>query len=373
MTQRIPLTPDQALERLQRVPEGGLEHVLRQIDLDLVVRRIAGGWVTHLFRGPARRELLDLLTRRVGELSPEMRARVLHAMRRLPLSPETSHAIRDAMVSLTGEPFNRMKHLLNSSGDHHDLEHVVFEHLLPEHREVVLAHIRREADASPSGDLRILCDIDDTVRSMLHERRWPRGRVYPGAVALLTALDRGAAAEPARPGDITFVTARPEGPQGIIEQYTRNGLSHLGLPPHSVMGGSFLNLFTKTSIKARKLQNFERERLLFPDCRKMFIGDSGQADALVGARMNERAPDFMAAVLIHDVAGVAATDGAELAASGVRLFDTYAGAAMQCLELGLITQDAANAIVAEVREAIAALPEGSGKRTLEEQLARELG
>lgn len=108
------------------------------------------------------------------------------------------------------------------------------------------------------------------------------------AIACSNTLDQDAAKEPDRPGDLTFVTARPEGPRGLIQQYTRGVLSHLGLPPHTIMGGSFLNIHTKNAMRDRKLQNMDRDRLLFPEARMVFIGDSGQADGHVGAEMYRR-------------------------------------------------------------------------------------
>src|SRR5690606_8775034 len=115
-----------------------------------------------------RQALVELLcVERVAELSPRMRAKVVHALRELAPSAVISHGIRSCFLSLTGAAFRDMKYLLNSTGDRHDLEHVVFERLTPADREAVLAHIAAEAADAPEHDLRILCDIDDTVRAML--------------------------------------------------------------------------------------------------------------------------------------------------------------------------------------------------------------
>lgn len=346
------MKPSEALQQLRTTPEGGLEGVLEQIDLERTVAAIAGNVLTGLLRGDERRELVQLLcVERVDELSPAMRASVVHALRQLPPSPAVSRGIRSMLLSLTGESFRDMKYLLNDTGDRHDLEHVVYERLSPADRDAVLAHIAAEAANAPSHDLRILCDIDDTLQSMLHDRRYPRGTIYPGIVELLTALDDGRAAQHSRPGDLTFVTARPEGPRGLIDQYTRNALSGLGLPPHAVLGGSFFNLFTKKSIKARKLQNFERERSLFPECRFVFLGDSGQADAQVGAEMLRRGPDFVVAVLIHEVVEVMGAKRGRLEAAGVRFHTAYDDAARIMHELGLIDRAGRDAVVRAVDEA----------------------
>ncbi|WP_206446657.1 phosphatase domain-containing protein [Agrococcus sp. KRD186] len=345
------MKPTEALQQLRATPAGELEGVLARIDVAHTVEAIAGNLISGLFRGDERRELVQLLCiDRVDELSPAMRARIVHALRRLPMSAEVSAGIRSTLLSLTGEPFRDMKYLLNATGDSHDLEHVVYERLTPTDRDAVLAHIAAEAASAPSTDLRILCDIDDTVKAMLHDDRYPRGTVYPGVVELLKALDQGRAAQPSRPGDLTFVTARPGGPKGLIEQYTRNALTGLGLPPHAVLGGSIFNLFTKASIKARKLQNFERERTLFPECRFLFLGDSGQADAQVGAEMLRRGPDFVVTVLIHEVVPVTGAKRASLEAAGIRFHSSYDEAASILHGLGVIDRAGRDAVVRAVDE-----------------------
>lgn len=346
------MKPTDAAQQLRSTPAGQLEQVLAKIDIERTVEAIAGNVVTGLFRGDERRALVQLLCiDRVAELSPATRARVVHALRRLPKSDEVSAGIRSTLLSLTGEPFRDMKYLLNATGDRHDLEHVVYERLSPGDRGAVLAHIAAEAASAPSADLRILCDIDDTVKAMLHDDRYPRGTVYPGVVELLTALDNGRAAQPSRPGDLTFVTARPEGPKGLIEQYTRDALDGLGLPPHAVLGGSIFNLFTKQSIAARKLQNFEREHSLFPECRFLFLGDSGQADAQVGAEMLRRGPDFVVTVLIHEVVPVTGVKRERLEQAGIRFHSSYDRAARILHELDLIDQAGRDAVVRAVDEA----------------------
>lgn len=332
-----------------------LEALLDGIDLDRLFTAFAGC----LGRDDRRAELAQVLcTDRVGEATPGHLARVVHAMRSLRRREDFSRAIRDVFDALGGEDFRDFKYRLNATGDRHDLEHVVFERLLPEDRAAVLARIRDEAAGAPAVELRVLSDIDDTVIAMLHDSRYDRGTVVPGAVQFLSELDDGAAAKPDRAGDLTFVTARPSGPRGLIEQYTRDGLSHLGLPPHSVLGGSFLNLATKASIAARKLQNFEHERDLFPECRLVFVGDSGQADPQVGSEMLRRDPGFVARVFIHDVTGMSALDRRRMEASGITVFKTYSGAARAAVQAGFISDAGAT----RVHEAVIEGFEGDGVR-----------
>lgn len=343
------MTANAAVERLLRVLREAdpvtLESLVSDLDIERVLRALDRG----PFGGDHRPRLVRLLCiDRVDVLSPAQLARIVHAMRSLRHLDTFSRAIRVVFATLTGDAFRDFKYALNASGDSHDLEHVVYERLLPADREAVLERIADEASTGMADELRVLSDIDDTVRAMIHDRRFRRGAVYPGVEQFLTELDDGAAAEPNRPGDLTFVTARPSGPRGLIEQYTRDGLSRLDLPPHTVLGGSLLNIFTHASIAARKLQNFSHERRLFPECRLVFIGDSGQADPLVGRVMRMRDPDFVARVYIHDVTGIGASRRRAWDRLGITVFDTYADAARDAHRRGLISDAGADRVVEAV-------------------------
>ncbi|GAA2173136.1 hypothetical protein GCM10009846_13870 [Agrococcus versicolor] len=332
-----------------------LDAVLDGFDLERLMEGFDGPLLAH----DRRPELVALLCLdRARDLSPAVLAKVVHAMRSVRNRATFSGAIRSVMDALEGEAFRDFKYRLNATGDRHDLEHLVFERLTHADRRHVLRRIAEESSKRQDHELRILSDIDDTVKCMLHDRRYARGTIYPGAVAFLTELDNGAAAEPSRPGDLTFVTARPEGPKALIEQYTRDALAPLGLPPHAVLGGSFFNLVTKASIAARKLQNFEHERQLFPECRYLFVGDSGQADPQVGAAMVARAPDFVARVLIHDVTGVDAGRRRRWSRQGISTFETYSGAARLACGLGLVSEEGVARVHAAVLEGLA----GDGPR-----------
>ncbi|RIK17231.1 MAG: hypothetical protein DCC50_02415 [Acidobacteria bacterium] len=340
----------EVLRVLRETPTGELDAVLADLDVD----RVVGDVDDHVWGPDHRTELLDLLLRRrVAELSTPTLAVIVAALHAGPTPRSHQEAIVDLLVSRTGAAFHDLKYRINASGDYHDLEHLVFEDIDEDLRARLLGHFAVQATVDPTSDLRVLCDIDDTVRCAIHDDRYPRGTVYPGVVELLRALDDGAADEPGRAGDLTFVTARPGGPRGLVEQYTRNGLAVLGLPPHSVLGGSLLNLHTKAAIAARKIQNMERDRLLFPECRMVFVGDSGQADGQVGARMHRTAPEHVVGTLLHNVSEVSDREREDYARDGVHVFDTYAGAAAHALRLGLISGRQAVAVAEATRAGLA--------------------
>ncbi|MGO0576782.1 hypothetical protein [Ornithinimicrobium panacihumi] len=361
-----PEAEGEVLALLRETPAEELEAVLAGLDVD----KLVGDIDDHRWGPDNRTALLDLLLgERIDSFSPDMLATILRALHSGPTPRSHQEAIVEVLTSRTGVHFHDLKYRLNSTGDHHDLEHLVFEDLDEDLRERLLAHFAEQATVDPTSDLRVLCDIDDTLKCAIHDDRYPRGTVYPGIVALLHVLDDGAAAKPNRAGDLTFVTARPGGPSGVVEQYTLGGLSELGLPPHAVLGGSILNLHTKARIAERKLQNMERDRLLFPECRMVFIGDSGQADGQVGAEMHTRDPEHIVGTLLHNVTDVDGSQIEEYAASGVHVFDTYAGAAAHALRLGLIRADQAREVAEATRAELARVELSPEQR---ERLEREL-
>lgn len=115
------------------------------------------------------------------------------------------------------------------------------------------------------------------------------------------------------------------------------------------MGGSFLNLHTKAAIAERKRENFHRDRLLFPECRMVFCGDSGQADPQVGLDARRRYGDHVVAVFIHDVVGVDADTRRAWADEGVFAVDTWDEAARLARRLDLVSAEG----LAEVERAVA--------------------
>ncbi|GAA1179160.1 hypothetical protein GCM10009584_21130 [Ornithinimicrobium humiphilum] len=356
----------QVIEILRSAPPEELDDVLADLDVDDLI----GDVDNHVWGPDNRTQLMTLLLReRRDALSLESLAVLLAALHVGPTPRTHQELITEVLLSRTGTAFHDLKYRLNSTRDHHDLEHLVFEEIDEDLRETLLEHFAEQAHVDPNSDLRVLCDIDDTVKCAIHDDRYPRGTIYPGVVELLQALDDGAAEKPNRAGDLTFVTARPGGPRGLVERYTRNDLSTLGLPPHSVMGGSILNLHTKARMADRKILNMDRDRQLFPECRMVFIGDSGQADAQVGAEMHRRDPDHIVATLLHNVTDLTREARAELAQDGVHAFDTYAGAAAHALRLGLIRAEQAQTVVEATRKGIAELELDAAQR---ERLERDL-
>lgn len=273
-------------------------------------------------------------------------ANALHRSRRWSSDHAREHLVRDAFLSLHGPDLTRFKSLLSAGSDHRDLEHLVFDVVDDQgSRRDILDHIASEAAAIDIPDLHVLSDIDDTLRCALHDKRYPHGTVYPGVIALYRALDAGRSGDPTTPGDLTFVTARPMDPFGLIEQHTRRGLRDLGLPPHAVLSGTFDGLTSHDSMAGAKMENFERFRLLMPETHVVFVGDSGQGDVEVGRRMLAADPESVRLVLIHDVVALADEERAALRSEGIVVVDTPVGGAIEAYAAGLVSAAGLTSVV----------------------------
>lgn len=275
---------------------------------------------------------------RVGELSVESKARFIQALQHGSTGAAEEKAIGQVLLATRGEPPTALKNALDQGGDYRDLQQLVFHDLdSKELRASVLAHFKKESP--PKGDrVKVLSDIDDTFYANLKDDRYPGKTVYPGVRALYAELDRGPGARADRTGDLMFLSARPYDRAGLMEGHTRSMLHDQGVTQATVLSGDFAHLIGNQAMAEKKFQNWEQLGQLYPEYGSVFIGDSGQGDALFGARAAGANGDLRA-VFIHDVTGLDATARADFATQGVFIFDTYVGAAAQAFKQGLITAE----------------------------------
>lgn len=281
--------------------------------------------------------------------------------------------VLEIFVGLRGAELTRLKNAIDAAADHHDLHQLVYRDIDDDAvREQLLAHFAEAAE--PSGEVKILSDIDDTFYANWKDQRYPPKTVYPGVLQLYTELDRGPQEEPGRAGDLTFVTARPGDRLGLVEGATRDALTERGVETKAVLTGSFRRVLSSRAIADQKVQNFLEYRRLYPEYAFVLIGDSGQGDIRFGQRMLELAPGEVRGVLIHDVVATPAPRREELAAGGVSLFDTYVGAAVEALRRGLIHPEGAARVAAAAQAELALIPfESPGLREdREAELARDV-
>lgn len=340
------------LDLLTELSADDLNSVLEHVDTE----ELFDSTDDRLLGADNRTRLIELLSRtRAAELSPRAAAAVIYGMQRGKTTEQMERAIRDILRTRTGAELTRLKNLIGDRTDRHDLEGLVYYDIDDEHiRADILAHFAAEKAIEAAREVKVLCDIDDTVVCALHDERYPRGIIYPGVLALLDALDQGPDDDPFSTGDLTFVTARPADAFGLIEGYSRRALRKAGIADLDLLGGTLSALLSKGAMAKRKVQNIDHYRRMFPEYRVMFIGDSGQGDPLVGEQLHDRYGDI-AAVLIHDVVQTPADKRAQLASKGLTYFDTYVGAAAVTRGLGLISESGLQRVITETRAAVASL------------------
>lgn len=347
------LDEERILALLRQAEPTELDALLRGVD----VRRLMAGVDDRLFGPDLGTELMQLLTvDRVGDLSLEARAAVSYGLQAGITDARDERGVRNLFVAHRDEQLTRFKNLLNARTDVHDLEGLVFVDIHdPALRDEILAHIATEAVGVRPDKAKVLSDIDDTVFARLHDDRYPKGTLYPGVLATFDALDAGPTDAPFSTGDLTFVTARPRDVFGLVETSTRATLRRAGISTASVLTGGFRSLLTHDVMAAKKLQNIAHYRLLFPEYRLVFLGDSGQGDIAVGEQLRALYPDHVDAVLIHDVVDMPAERRAAYAEAGIHVHDTYVGAASVLRGLGLISDAGLAGVVDETRRGLDAV------------------
>ncbi|NLH71387.1 MAG: DUF2183 domain-containing protein [Brooklawnia sp.] len=287
-----------------------------------------------------RGELRDLLgVARRGELDLPARAALVHALQTGHTSRRDELVVRDLFTDVQGVDLTVLKNLIDATPNHNDLEELIYRDIdSDEIRQQILEHIAVQATLVSDLEAKVLSDIDDTTICSLHDRRFPKGLVYPGVVALWEALDLGPDSKPRSFGDLTFITARPADLFGWVEDQTRKKLRGAGVSVSSMLTGSMLHLLSHAGMAEKKIQNINHYHALFPEYRLVFIGDSGQGDVRVAERLLTEFAGSVDAVLIHDVVSTDASSRARCAERGIVFFDTYVGAAIAVRQLGLISE-----------------------------------
>lgn len=359
------------LELLRRADAATLDRAVRHLDLG----KLLGDVDDHPGGPQHRTDLLLLLGRaRLRDLSVAGREAVITALQRGRTGSRREQVIRDILLGTRGADLTALKNAIDAGGDAHDLDRLVFHDLDDAAlREQVLAHFAREAAAAPSGELKVLSDIDDTLYRNWVDERYPPKAVYPGVRALYHELDVGPDGT-GRPGDLVFVTARPGDRPGLVEEHTIGALGRLGLSRFVVLTGSLTKVTSNEAIARGKLEAIARYRRLFPEYGLVFLGDSGQGDAIVAAALMADHADATRAVFIHDVVHTPPEGRAEWAARGVPLFDTYVGAAAHALERGLISPAGLRRVVAAAREELEAIafPDEAVRAARRDELRRDV-
>lgn len=332
------------LDILKSASPKELNYLVTKLDL----HELAESMDDRLIGPDNRKAFFQLLTHdRVGDLSVPARVALVNALQRGDTDKQEERAIRDVFLATKGGDLTALKNGIDA-GDYHDLQQLVFHDIDDKGvRQSILDHFK--AEAKPTGEVKVLSDIDDTFYENLKDTRFPKKTVYPGVKAFYAELDRGAGAQPGRAGDLAFVTARPGDPAGAVETLTKKMLKDKGVDA-TVLTGDLPSNLSNEKIAQKKFENFQQYQQLFPEYGFAFTGDSGQGDVLFGVKMRQAMPDAVKGVFINDVVNTPAAKRAELRSQGVYLTDTYVGAATEAFHLGLIGKEGLARVVAAAKQ-----------------------
>ena len=338
------------VEILEASDSASLDHVMARVDLD----QLFGDVDDHAWAGKYKTRLLGHLSGpRLEELSVENRRRMVDALQRGITTPLEESAAAAVLLGTRGTDLTALKNGIDGGGDQRDLQQLVYHDMDdPANRASLLAHFREEARLHPSGELKVLSDIDDTFYVNWKDRRYPEGTVYPGVRQYYRELDRAnwQGTEP-REGDMAFLTARPGDFLGLVKKRALRDLHERGLEEVTVLTGDFWSLVGPERMARKKVQNFQEYRALFPEYGFCFTGDSGQADPRVGELMLEAAPEAVRGVFIHDVVATPEARRQGFRSRGIHFFDTYVGAALEARDRGMLTLEAVRRVAeAALRE-----------------------
>jgi len=276
-----------------------------------------------------RTEELDKRIRE-AELSP---ADKIESLKRLApaadaTGPREELRMERLILSVAPEELTLFKFALEYDGDYKDLVEYVFHDIDDKERRArIIEHFRRAP--APIG-VKVLTDVDDTMYANLIERRYPKKTLYPGVLEFYDSLRH----EPfeASPIPITTLSARPNPIAGKLEEGSLASLVSFtkGRLRPSALSGALVSSIAgtvQTALRANqehldllsneiphgqedkigrvKFANFSRFAEVYPEYRFVFVGDSGQADALTAQLMVTRnSTDEASSVLttfIHDI------------------------------------------------------------------------
>jgi hypothetical protein len=208
------------------------------------------------------------------------------------------------ILSIDSNSLSRFKFDLEYDGDYKDLVEYVFHDIDNEDRQRnILAHFRT---APRESRVKVLTDVDDTMVANLVDRRYAKGTLYPGVVAFYDALKQEPFATTHVP--VTTLSARPNPLLGLAEEASLRSVRTLtadrlspsgqsGELKSSVIGTtetltrssnrSYLRRLSdhvpfesEDEIGQVKFANCQQFCAVFPEYEYVFVGDSGQADAL---------------------------------------------------------------------------------------------
>lgn len=245
-----------------------------------------------------------------------------------------------------GKNLSKLKLYIDLGGDDRDMETLLNSDIdYARYRRKIHSHIREQAGMYRSNEYKVLSDLDDTLKASLNDYRIPEDTLYPGVREFYAELDKVHPQSDPIIGDLIFISARPQ----IMENITHSSLREMGILRASIMCGSIRNLLSHTRMADMKFESFKKMASYYPEYDYIWIGDSGQGDALFGRRILKHYPQKTKAVFIHDIGNMHELTPSEqriYQTPNLHLFQTYVGAALIALKEGLLSPEAAQRISA---------------------------
>jgi len=213
------------------------------------------------------------------------------------------------LISIDPKELPLFKLALEYDGDYKDLEEYIFHDIdTKEYRNRIIEHFGRTPQQIGLIGIKVLSDVDDTMYANLVDSRYPKKTLYPGVLEFYDSLKH----EPfeLRAIPVTTLSARPNPVAGKLEEDSLKGLVEFTkerLCPSALSGdvGSSTIGTLETVLRNKlddalhddipagkedeigevKFRNFLNFSQVYPEYRYVFVGDSGQADALTAQRM----------------------------------------------------------------------------------------
>jgi len=349
-----------------------IKNKLIDLNIDDLNTFVSETSLSHFFRGCGTKaqEILFVLGGEIcKDLNIRNRARVIDAaVGAVDWGDSVEACVCDILLQSHGAELTLLKNAIDAGGTFRTLQQLVFTAITnSERRQSLLSHFRNEAEKSgPVSRRKVLSDIDDTLFANWSDERYPRGTVYPGVLEFLRQISRtnnennGNISGLLNPsdevgntidsgeGDVTFITARPQGFRGTLLASTYNKLVKVGAPEDlTILPGTTRAIVgTNKDIAERKYENFKQFRELYPEYRFVFIGDSGQGDLMLLECMLEHHSDVVLGGFIHDVTAVPLPpdERAKYRQRKIYFADTYVGFAALALENNILAPNGAAAV-----------------------------
>ncbi len=226
------------------------------------------------------------------------------------------------LLSVARDDLPMFKFVLEYDGDYKDMAEYVFHDI--DNKQSQTRIIKYFGTLSRPIGVKVLSDVDDTMYANLVDERYPKNnRVYPGVLEFYDSLKQEPFALSATP--VTTLSARPRPwEEKSIERIVK--LTEEKLCPSALSGElvssaiGTLETFVRANldrfldqiphgqedqIGVVKFENFANFSAVYPEYRYVFVGDSGQADALSAQLMLAKelteASSRVITTFIHDL------------------------------------------------------------------------